>query len=54
MTVMEPAVAMVLGIALLSERIDVNVWSAVVVIAVLMIMVVAVIELARRSAIRNP
>ncbi len=54
MTVMEPAVAMVLGIALLSERIDVNVWSAVVVIAVLMIMVVAVIELARHSAIRNP
>jgi hypothetical protein len=54
MTVMEPAVAMVLGLALLSERIDVTMWEAGVVAVVLVVMVVAVIELARHSAIRTP
>jgi drug/metabolite transporter (DMT)-like permease len=52
MTVMEPAVAMVLGIALLSERIYVTTWEAAVVGVALIVMVVAVIELARHSAIR--
>jgi drug/metabolite transporter (DMT)-like permease len=53
MTVMEPAVAMALGMALLSERISVSVWEAGVVSIALVVMVVAVVELARHSAIRG-
>ena len=53
MTVMEPAVAMALGMALLSERISVSVWEAGVVGLALVVMVVAVVELARHSAIRG-
>lgn len=53
MTVMEPTVAMVLGIVLLSERIHVSMWQAGVIVATLAVLVVAVIELARHSAVRN-
>ena len=52
MNVMEPAVAMVLGIALLGENIKVSTSTALFLGIVLAIMVKAVIELAKESAVR--
>ncbi|GAC67881.1 hypothetical protein GS4_11_01500 [Gordonia soli NBRC 108243] len=53
MTVMEPAVAMVLGVILLGENLKVSVMTAVFLGVVLAVMVRAVIELAKLSAIRG-
>ena len=53
MTVMEPAVAMVLGVLLLGENLKVSVPTAMFLGIVLAIMVRAVIELAKLSAVRG-
>lgn len=53
MNVMEPAVAMVLGIILLGEDLSVSVSTAVILGLVLAIMIKAVIELAQQSAVRE-
>ena len=53
MNVMEPAVAMALGIVLLGENLKVSVPVALLLGVILAMMVRAVVELAKRSAIRG-
>ncbi|MCH5644939.1 DMT family transporter [Gordonia sp. ABSL49_1] len=53
MTVMEPAVAMVLGVLLLGENLKVSVPTALFLGIILAVMVRAVIELAKLSAVRG-
>lgn len=53
MNVMEPAVAMMLGIVLLGENLDVPVPVALLLGIILAVMVRAVVELARLSAVRS-
>ncbi|MBT0565843.1 DMT family transporter [Williamsia sp. CHRR-6] len=53
MTVMEPAVSMVLGVSLLGESVEVGWWQTPVMIIALVGMVYAVVILARQSALRN-
>lgn len=53
MIVMEPTVSMLLGMALLGERVRVTSWQAVFVVAILVVLVRAVVELAKLSAIRG-
>ena len=53
MNVMEPAVAMALGVVLLGENIRVGVPSAILLAAVMALAVVAVVKLATHAAIRG-
>ncbi|MCF8605442.1 DMT family transporter [Gordonia sp. HY442] len=53
MNVMEPAVAMVLGVALLGETLKVGVPATILLAAILALSVVAVVKLARHAAIRG-
>ncbi|MDL9936541.1 DMT family transporter [Gordonia sp. ABSL1-1] len=53
MTVMEPAVAMVLGVLLLGESLAVSVPTALFLGIVLAVMIRAVVELAKLSAVRG-
>ncbi len=53
MTVMEPAVSMALGVALLGESVAVGWWQTAVMAIALVVMVRAVITLARTSAVRG-
>ncbi|GAA2064955.1 DMT family transporter [Williamsia deligens] len=53
MTVMEPAVSMALGVALLGESVRVGWWQNGVMVAALAVMVCAVVVLARISAVRG-
>ncbi|MCF8589723.1 DMT family transporter [Gordonia liuliyuniae] len=53
MNVMEPTVAMVLGVALLGESLKVGVPATIVLVVVLALAIVAVAELAKAAAIRG-
>lgn len=53
MTVMEPAVSMALGVTLLGESVAVGWWQTAVMAIALLVMVRAVITLARMSAVRG-
>ncbi|MGO3326537.1 DMT family transporter [Gordonia sp. (in: high G+C Gram-positive bacteria)] len=53
MNVMEPTVAMVLGVALLGETLKVGVSATVLLAAILALSVVAVVKLAKHAAIRG-
>ncbi|MGZ8176897.1 DMT family transporter [Williamsia sp. SKLECPSW1] len=53
MTVMEPAVSMALGVTLLGESVRVGWWQNGLMVVALAVMVVAVVVLARISAIRG-
>ena len=53
MTVMEPAVSMALGVTLLGESVRVGWWQNGLMVIALAVMVVAVVVLARISAIRG-
>lgn len=52
MNVMEPAVAMALGVILLGENLDVGPWTAVFLVVILLVASVAVVKLAQDSAVR--
>lgn len=53
MNVMEPAVSMALGVILLGENLRVGIGKSTILIAILLIAAVAVVKLAKHSAIRG-
>ena len=53
MNIMEPAVSMALGVALLGESVTVGVWAAIVLAVVLTLSVISVDRLAKHAAIRG-